>query len=144
VRRTRVKTSEMVIKTSAIQADKNHTRAGVWSSGLRAKTLIATSLSVVQMPPAACNLIISTPEATNDLSNPPKETTAKSVIKSARALDLVRRKILQAKNSWIGIETRTCRLCQTKIFFSSRDILAYDGNRLWKKRIRLVMGGVVS
>jgi len=60
------------------------------------------------MPPPIVNKFNAVDRT--DMQGLPKEANAKMLIRIARRFDLARSLILQAKNSWIGVDTRTCHI----------------------------------
>lgn len=95
-----------VIKISATHDERNHTVAGMCSSGFFAKSFKMPSWHAVHRPPPIVNKFGAVDRT--DLQGLPNEAKAKMQINIASQFELVRSLILRAENSWIGVDTATC------------------------------------
>ena len=91
--------------TSATDEDKNHKSADGCNSGFRTISLIWIHFTVVQMPPP--NRVYGSWSDDKGYSRTlytPRERTTSNTTKAGVQYFFVRIFILQAKNSWIGVE----------------------------------------
>ena len=88
-----------------MQDDRNHKRAGLWSSGFLANTFTVAIWTAVQMPPAGREAVGK--RINTQKMDSPKDTIERKTTNAGIHVDLVSNLIRHAKNIWMGIDTAT-------------------------------------